>query len=138
MVGGSPKHGSLAQLGDQIYIYRVYPKETDQYKNGWIKVKTYNFWTSGIGTDNKDFYSDYATACGRQAKPTKPEHNSTSSTGSGASLDGFKLPYRATTSETQEAKQAIQNNDYETFRKYMPSSYSEEQCRKFYEKYGGK
>ena len=75
MVGGSPKHGSLAQLGDQIYIYRVYPKETDQYKNGWIKVKTYNPWTGSIGTDNKDFYYDYDTACKRQTKPTKPEHN---------------------------------------------------------------
>ena len=140
MVGGSPTHGSLAQLGDQIYIYRVYPKETDQYKNGWIKVKTYNFWTSGIGTDNKDFYTDYATACGRQAQPTKPEHNSSTSTSSGssASIEGFKLPYRATTSETQEAKQAILNNDFETFRRYMPSSYSEEQCRKYYERYGGK
>lgn len=76
MIGGTPTHGSIAQIGDQIYIYRVYPKQTDQYKNGWIKVKTYNFWTSGIGTDNKDFYKDYETKVDREVSEATPaQHN---------------------------------------------------------------
>ena len=109
----TPSEGKLCVVANKMYIYT---------SKGWRNVKP----------DNDDNALTKAISAFLNT-------GKTSSSGSQrVSIDGFKLPYRATTSETLAAKQAIQNNDYETFRRYMPSSYSEESCRAYYEKYGGK
>lgn len=109
----TPSEGKLCVVANKMYIYT---------SKGWRNVKS----------DNDDSALQNAISAFLNT-------GRTSSSGSQrVSIDGFKLPYSATSSETFAAKQAIQNNDYETFRRYMPSSYSEKRCRAYYEKYGGK
>lgn len=49
----------------------------------------------------------------------------------------FRLPYRATSAEKEEARKALAQGDYETFAKYLPPSWSEEEKRNYYNKYLG-
>ena len=110
---------------------------------GNMYLYTTKGWTV-LKSDNNDAEIANAIAAyvgsGTKVKAQYSVVGSSSSSSSGYTqpvVNGFKLPYRATTDETNKAYEAIKNNDYETFKKYMPSSYSEESKRAYYEKYGG-
>lgn len=92
LTNNTTQNGTFVKIGDQIYMYRKYDKETDACKNGWVSIKVYNFWTSAIGSDNEAFYEAYNTALNHKAKPSTPSHStdttSTSSSSSGSTGGG--------------------------------------------------
>ena len=133
-VASSLSDGTVFGYQGTIYIKkdnRVFKIEkrsnsyTDHYNN------LYNVFFGGRDTTS--------VAAANSAGENMKQLTGDPSTSTGTSqISGFRLPYRATSSETAAAHQAIQNNDYETFKRYMPSSYTEQQKRAYYERYGGK
>lgn len=124
--GGKVYSGAMVEMDGQIYIYRTYPKETDQYKNGWIKVKTYNFWTSGIGTDNKSFYSAFDKIFETAPEPTAESHKGVSeSTGVWKSYDeAEKAGYSNIRTEREFARGGNDKEKYGTYDKYLEAMYN--------------
>lgn len=124
--GGKVYSGAMVEMDGQIYIYRTYPKETDQYKNGWIKVKTYDFWTSGIGTDNKSFYSAFDKIFETAPEPTAESHKGVSeSTGVWKSYDeAAKAGYSNIRTEREFARGGNDKEKYGTYDKYLEAMYN--------------
>lgn len=124
--GGKVYSGAMVEMDGQIYIYRTYPKETGQYKNGWIKVKTYNFWTSGIGTDNKSFYSAFDKIFETAPEPTAESHKGVSeSTGVWKSYDeAEKAGYSNIRTEREFARGGNDKEKYGTYDKYLEAMYN--------------
>lgn len=124
--GGKVYSGAMVEMDGQIYIYRTYPKETDQYKNGWIKVKTYNFWTSGIGTDNKSFYSAFDKIFETTPEPTAESHKGVSeSTGVWKSYDeAAKAGYSNIRTRSEFARGGSDKEKYGTYDKYLEAMYN--------------
>lgn len=127
MCGGRVHSGSMAKIDGQIYIYRTYPKETDSLKNGWIKVKTYNFWTSAIGSDNKTFYPAFDKVFETQPAAKAPEH-SAKENGTGGAWKSYDEAAKAGYSNIRTAREFNRNNNadkkkYGTYDKYLEAMY---------------
>lgn len=124
--GNRVTSGTIAKIDDQIYIYRTYPKQTNQYKNGWIKVKIYNWWTSGIGTDNESFYSAFDKEFETVPAAKAADHTPVSAqTGTWKSYDdAAKAGYSNIRTKNEFARS---NNDdkqkYGTYANYLDAMY---------------
>ena len=127
MCGGRVYNGAMAKIDGQIYIYRTYQKETDSLKNGWIKVKTYNFWTSAIGSDNKTFYPAFDKVFETQPAAKAPEHNAKEN-GTGGAWKSYDEAAKAGYSNIRTAREFNRNNNadkkkYGTYDKYLEAMY---------------
>lgn len=127
MLGGHVYGGAMAKIDGQIYIYRTYPKESDSYKNGWIKVKTYNFWTSALGSDNKEFYPAFDKIFETQPAAKAPEHNSAENSTSGV-WKSYDEAAKAGCSNIRTSREFNRNNNsdkqkYGTYDKYLEAMY---------------
>lgn len=126
MCGGRVHSGSMAKIDGQIYIYRTYPKETDSLKNGWIKVKTYNFWTSAIGSDNKKFYTAFDKVFESQPAAKAPEHNPSENGAGGAWKtydDAAKDGYSNIRTLNEFNRSSAVKKNYGSYDKYLEAMY---------------
>lgn len=72
--GNSYSNGSLAKIGDTIYVYR----EKMSNGSGWVKVKQHSKWTLANGT-SKGFYDEFDREIRSQPSPSAPKHTPSSS-----------------------------------------------------------
>lgn len=127
MLGGHVYSGAMAKIDGQIYIYRTYSEQTDSHKNGWIKVKTYNWWTSAIGSDNKEFYPAFDKIFETQPAAKAPEHNSAENGTSGV-WKSYDEAAKAGYSNIRTRREFGRNNNsdkqkYGTYDKYLEAMY---------------
>lgn len=72
--GNSYSNGSMAKLGDTIYVYRTGLNNG----SGWVKVNQYSGWVLMNGT-SKGFYEQYTKEIGYQPSTSAPASTATNS-----------------------------------------------------------
>lgn len=115
MVGGAPKNGVLAEIGDQIYVYRTGLSNGD----GWVKV---NHHVAGFNTTSKDFYETYDKLVGRQ--PTAQPRSSTETSDRWTSYeDASAAGYPNIRTKSEFARGGSDKTKYGTYQAYLDAMY---------------